>query len=319
MEIMSLSQILDRSIEILRKNLKALVLFNLAYSIIVGVIAFIGITIGAVIFGVVLTFFTSTFSLVVFSSLFILIILTFAASIYVGMIGISAEEFTGRKVTVQKAITYSFKALPKIFVILALVGAAILPAIGIFWFSVKYIIESFETNYFLNITLIDASWFPLIVVPLLLILAVLAVMLLYFSFFSFSFHVGFIEGKGPFTAVKKSVMLVRKNFWRIVLYNFIFVITVAGIRYSLQGIASLIVGIAFLLGKIFNANPEYNVVLGGLFALLSGPINILTWLVVTPIGGIFTTMLYYNQRFKREGLDLELKIKKLRNTMKGSS
>ncbi|WP_040214431.1 glycerophosphoryl diester phosphodiesterase membrane domain-containing protein [Clostridium polynesiense] len=319
MEIMSLSQILDRSIDVLRKKLKTLVLFNLAYSIIVGVIAFISIMLGAVIFGVVLSLSPSDFFMVLFISLLILVASTFAVSIYVGMISISAEEFTGYKVTVQKAISLSFKALPKIFLILIMVGISLLPAIGVFWFIIKSIVESFETNYYLNIALINASWIPLLGVPLLLMIAVSAVMLIYFSLFSFSFHAGVIEGKGAFSAIKKSIMLVRKNFWRIVLYNFVFVITVAGIRYSLQAVVSLIIGIVFLLGKLFNANSDFKVLLGGLFGILSGPINIMTWLIVTPIGGIFTTMLYYNQRFKIEGLDLELRIKKLRDTMKGNS
>lgn len=318
MNLMSLSEVLDRSINTLRKNLKNIVLFNLVYSIISGIIAFIFIIIGILTAAFTSILAPSSLGVVISTSLIILIIATFVMSVKVGIIKISAQQYTGENISVQKALTSSLVSLPKIFVILLLATIAFSPVIFVFWKLITWVIESVDL-YLFGFGMEIVEWMSVIIIPLLMLFIALFVVMLYYTVFSFSFQVAAIEKKGPIASIKRSFILVKNNFWKMFGYNLIFILTVMGIRYSLQSLVGLILGIIYLVGKLFSINQDYNILLASLYGVLSWPINILTWLIVSPIGGIMSTLLYFNQRFKKEGLDMELKLKVLENTMKGSN
>lgn len=318
MNLMSLSEVLDRSINTLRKNLKNIILFNLVYSVISGIIAFILIIIGIITAAFTTILSPSSVGVVISTSLIILIIATFVISIKVGIIKISAQQYTGEKISVQNALTSSLISLPKIFVILLLASIVFSPVIFVFWKLIIWMMESVDL-YLFEFGIEIVKWMSIIIIPLLMILISLFIVLIYYTLFSFSFQVATIEKKGPLASIKRSFILVKKNFWKMVGYNLIFILTVMGIRYSLQSLVGLILGIIYLVGKLFSINQDYNILLASLYGVLSWPINILTWLIVSPIGGIMSTLLYFNQRFKKEGLDIELKLKVLENTMKGSN
>lgn len=318
MNVMSLSEVLDRSIDTLRKNLKTIVLFNLVYGIISGIIAFI-----FMMFGILTATFTailspSTVGIVIAISIITMVVVTFIASINVGIIEISAEQYTGSKMNLQNAITNSLKSLPKIFVILLLVAIAALPIVLFFWKIIEWMIENVDLEV-LEYDITGIQWIIIIVVPLLILLISAFIMMVYYTVLGFSFQVATIEKKGPIASIKRSFILVRRNFWKLFGYNILFFLTVMGIRYSLESIVGLILGIIYLVGKLFSVNQEYTILFASLYGVMAWPINILTWLIVTPIGGIMSTLLYFNQRFKKEGLDIELKLKVLENTMKESS
>jgi len=318
MNLMSLSEVLDRSINTLRKNLKNIVLFNLVYSIISGIIAFIFIIIGILTAAFTSILAPSSLGVVISTSLIILIIATFVMSVKVGIIKISAQQYTGENISVQKALTSSLVSLPKIFVILLLATIAFSPVIFVFWKLITWVIESVDL-YLFGFGMEIVEWMSVIIIPLLMLFIALFVVMLYYTVFSFSFQVAAIEKKGPIASIKRSFILVKNNFWKMFGYNLIFILTVMGIRYSLQSLVGLILGIIYLVGKLFSINQDYNILLASLYGVLSWPINILTWLIVSPIGGIMSTLLYFNQRFKKEGLDMELKLKVLENTRKGSN
>lgn len=318
MNLMSLSEVLDRSINTLRKNLKNIVLFNLVYSIISGVIAFIFIIIGILTAAFTSILAPSSVGVVISTSLIILIIATFVMSVKIGIIKISAQQYTGENISVQNALTSSLVSLPKIFAILLLASIAFSPVLFVFWKLIIWVIESVDL-YLFGFGMEIVEWMSVIIIPLLMLFIVLFVVMLYYTVFSFSFQVAAIEKKGPIASIKRSFILVKNNFWKMFGYNLIFILTVMGIRYSLQSLVGLILGIIYLVGKLFSINQDYNILLASLYGVLSWPINILTWLIVSPIGGIMSTLLYFNQRFKKEGLDMELKLKVLENTMKGSN
>lgn len=314
MNLMSISEVLDRSIDTLRKNLKNIVLFNLAYGVISGIIAFFFIFIGIMATVSTSMVAPSNAGVIISTSIIILIIATFVISIKVGAIKISAQQYTGEKITVQNAITSSLINLPKIFAILFFAALAFSPAIYVFWKAISWAIDSLDL-YLFGFGVKAAEWVYLLILPILTLLIAFFIVMLYFTLLCFSIQVAVIEKKGPIAAIARSFTLVKKNFWKLLGYNLIIILTVTGIRYSIQSILGLILGIIYLAGKLFSINQDYTILLTSLYGVLSWPINILTWLIISPIGAIMGTILYFNQRFKKEGLDIELKLRVLENTM----
>jgi hypothetical protein len=101
---------------------------------------------------------------------------------------------------------------------------------------------------------------------------------------------------------------VKNNYWRILGAWFLFYLTVYAINISLQSVVALVGGIIFLVLKFLNMQVDYMLFFTSVNAYASWPLNILSWLVISPIGSIMLTLLYYNQRFQKEGFDISLRL-----------
>lgn len=310
MGIMSLSEIMDASVEILKKHIKTIVTFNLAY----GALCFMGI-IAFIIVGAILTtlaLISSSNGVVVGILLFILgiMIFTFIMCFKIGLIKISSQDVIQEKILASQAIGASFK---KIFIVLGVIVMEIilyLPVAGVFAGIGYLFYNQFQTELLFS-GIYDKNEIGSIIIIFVGILLIILSYLAYVTIFSFSFHAVAIENKGVFAALKRSYNLVRGDFFKILGCTILFTLTISTILYSLQSFLGIVMGIIYALLKLLNIEKDLLEFATIMYNYSSWPISALSFLVITPIGTIMTTYLYYNQRFKKEGYDIALKLNKL--------
>jgi len=314
MGIMSLTEIMDRSIEILKKYIKTIVTFNLAYGIISFCIIIVAIILGSIItaitMGLKLNGVLSTLIIGIVFSIFGLGITAYIISIKIGLIKISSQDFLSERIYASQAIGASAKKFFNVLGVLIMEILLFLPVVAVFAI-IGYLIYNSAQQSMLFLGMYDKSEISLIiltgVVSLLGVLSILA----YITIFTFSFHALAIENKGVFAALKRSYTLVKGDYFKILGCTILFGLTIYAITVSLQSFMGILASIIYMVLKFFNVSENFSTYLTMAYSFLQWPLSILSWLVISPLEIIMITNLYYNQRFKKEGYDILLKLNKI--------
>lgn len=310
MGIMSLTEIMDRSIEILKKYMKTIVTFNLAY----GALCFIGligvIVVGGILVGIAIGLKLNAIIIGIFSLILGICIFASIMSFKIGLIKISSQEFLEERIYASEAIGVCFKKAFKVLGVVITEILLFLPVFGIFT-AIGYVFYNKFQQPLLSFEIYTKSELSTIIQMILLVLLAILSILAYITIFSFSLHAVAIEDKGVFAALKRSYNLVNGDYFKILGCTILFNLTIYAIVYSLQSFLGLIAGIIYMIMKFLNAGQDFVGFATMAYNFSSGPISILSWLVISPIGTIMLTYLYYNQRIKNEGYDMVLKLRKL--------
>ncbi len=313
MNIMGLAEIMDRSVEDLRKYFKTVVLFYLCFGVITLVAFFILIILGAVF----AAFFANLFENFIFLTAVILVFTLLTATLFAaantGMIKIASQEFTfsGEKVYAFDAVTVSFKNIFKVFGIIAASIIIFLPVIAalsaVGYFIVKGYEQVFDIYMNNKIIIILGIVFTVIIAILALVIITACITLV-----SFSFHAAVIEKKGILSSMHRSYSLVKPDFWKTFGCLILFQLTVYAITYSIESLAGILTGLIYLILKFLNIENSFISYITSAANYISYPLSLLSWLVIAPTGVIMTTLLYFNQRFKLEGYDLSLRLESIK-------
>jgi len=122
-----------------------------------------------------------------------------------------------------------------------------------------------------------------------------------------SMSVAIFEGKWFFSAVGRSFALVRPDFLKLMGLLTIWSVVTSVFSYSMETFFS----VGTSLSSYFLPQETAATVLMatmGLRFIFSIVISTLLF----PLAGIFSTMIYINQRIKQEGLDIELNLSALK-------
>jgi len=164
--------------------------------------------------------------------------------------------------------------------------------------------------YFVAAGQYDILYFFLDIHPLTLIFGGLAFSLLYIIYsniFALSIPVAIFERRLFFSTVTRSLQLLKGDFWRVLGLRTLWVIVVYIFSYSAQGLVLAIVG--------FAAASAGNVVdLGQLYIATSGMqfyVSLFAAILLGPMEGILTALIYFNQKIKKDGLDIEIGLDRL--------
>jgi len=164
----------------------------------------------------------------------------------------------------------------------------------------------------------DILEFILMIHPLALALAGLAYVLIYVIYsniFALSVPVAIFEKRLFFATVARSFQLLKNDFWKILAIRMLWAVLVYLISYSAQGLLlAIIAAIAFLAGNVADIGAlwfasEILQFYISLFTLFIG-------IVIGPMEGIMTALIYFNQKIKKDGLDIEIGLHRL---MRGSN
>ena len=312
---MNLAEIMDKSIDILKKYVATIIMFSIGY----GVIMFLGLFIFMLVGGVFIAIFISVlknmvFTIILISILFIIVI-AFSLTLNIGIIKITSQEFFGEKIYASGAVGASFKSIIKVFGITIIALLTFIPAIGIFSAPVYFLyIKSGATYRSMNSNLAGVAMVIAIIICILYILAAIAVIIGYVTMFSFSLQALTIEKKGVLSSIKRSFNLVRSNFWRIYGCIILFGITIYAIQYSIISFLTLVISILFMILKFFNVQQSYTTFLTTALTYSNWPISLISWCIISPVAAIMTSLLYYNETFKKEGYDIVLKLKEIQKS-----
>ena len=137
-----------------------------------------------------------------------------------------------------------------------------------------------------------------IVVGVIATLGVLAGLYIYFRF-SLSVPSALVEGIGPVQAMKRSFWLAKDSMWRIFLLYFLAWVVALGLTLAFA-IPARILAVAFILRKAY----FLALVVQQLGSFLAG-------VLAGPIGPIAVSLVYYDQRVRKEAFDLQLMMQAL--------
>jgi hypothetical protein len=310
MGIMSLSEIMDKSIEVLRKHVKSIALFTIGYGIIAFIAVFLIIIVGVIVSALAADL-LENFWLIGIALVFIGILASaFGLSLYAGTIKIASQEFTGEEVFAQDAIKAAFKSIFKMFGIIFLGVVLFIPIGAVIWVIGKFFYDTFDRTV-LNIQMYASRQLLYIIPPIIFLLTVLFIIMVYITWFSFVLNVLVIEKKGAWGCIKRSFSLVKNNFWRVFGCTLLFSLTVFALRSSIDTLLAVASGIIYFIFKFLKISQDFITFFTMIYGYVSWPINLFTWMVISPIGIIMISMLYFNQRFKKEGYDMTLKLKEI--------
>jgi hypothetical protein len=311
MGIMSLREVMDGAVDILRKYIKTTLLFTFGYGAI-GMFATVILILIASIGGVI-TFAVSKNSVVlaIIISLAILLVIAIFLSINVGMIKIANQEFLGEQVLAHNAIGDSFKSILKVTGIVLCGIIIFIPVIAIFAGITYAIFKGFE-NSLIVIDIFRAKEIFLIILSIIVMVAAVMVVVAYTTLIGFSFHAMAIENKGVIGSIIRSFKLVKINFWKMFGCTILISFTIYAITSSIQGFFGVVGGIIFLILKALNVQQDFMAFITMVTSIVNWPLTLISWVIITPISMNMISLLYFNQRIKHEGYDLVLKLRELK-------
>lgn len=306
---MNAAQILDKVFDVYKQSFWK----QLAYAAIVGVCAFLLMGI-AMVFGVSIMAFAVTADFYVTGLHALVWIATVAAVIVLpavliwqgaasaGAILISREVFMGRGVrlpmyrlagTIVRAVT---ALLAQVVASLPYIAAAG----GVVFAFVRF------APY---VEIIGALGYYIILVVLLLV--ALAGFFIYMHMFSLAIAVAVNERVWFFGALRRSASLIKGNFWRIFGVRAIWLVMISillgaaqGILYALPMVSNLLVaGTAAAIPLMLLVN------------LIVGVGGMILTFAAQPLDGIIIAVIYFNQRTKKEGFDIEMRIEELHRAL----
>lgn len=311
MGIMTLAEIMDRAIEVLRKNIKTIAMFSLGYGIITFLAIIIFIIFGAIFGAIGSAIFSSGWIGGAAIGLIVLFIISFALSSQAGIIKITSQEFLQEEVYAHTAIKTSFKSILKVLGIVTCAFIIAVPIIALYGYLGYLLFKSID-NSMLALGVYRGNEIVLSILMILYIVSLFFIVMAFITWFIFTLQTITIERRGVFASLRRSFWLVRRNYWRTFGSILLFSFTVGVLRLSVDVILAVVAGILYFVLKLINVQQDFMTFLTMIYGYLSWPLNLVTWMVVTPIGAIMLTLLYFNERFKKEGYDLELSLWKIR-------
>ncbi|WP_432403056.1 glycerophosphoryl diester phosphodiesterase membrane domain-containing protein [Wukongibacter sp. M2B1] len=319
--IMSYTDVMDKSFNIHKKHMGTSALYLLIFYIISFILSLVLILIGVFSFGFLafnslndfqedlLTRNMGIGSIITFTSIFVIIFLfmyLFKAIKEVGIIDIASRGILDKKVRLENAIGQAFKNIPVVLSVLLAYSIILIPfmpivgGLGYLTFRLD-LIENFDQF---------SVWMIVLGLGILCIYGYLT------TIYMFTIQAAVVEKLYFFKALRRSRMLVKGCFWRLLGVNILFSITVLAITYSIYSILGILGGLLYIVIKSFSSDESTMTILMMIGNLLRLPLQVLFSLFISPLTGIFLTTLYYNQRFKKEGYNIQLKLEKLEETEK---
>jgi len=130
---------------------------------------------------------------------------------------------------------------------------------------------------------------------------------IYSNIFTLSIPVAIFEERVFFTTITRSFDLLRGDFFRILALRLLWALLVFIFSYSAQGLMMFLVGfITFSGGAALQLEvlwlATYN---------LQVFISMFVAILIAPMEGILTALIYFNQKIKKEGLDIEIGLDRL--------
>lgn len=317
MNLMTAGEILDKAFEVLRKNIKTIILYGIGFAIVSFIIVFLllmvlGFLGAGMAFGQGDSF---PFFMGVLIILFFITFILFYFAFGVGIFRISAQDILNYRIYAAQLISSSLKSIFKLIKILVAIMFISIPAM-IACGVVSYVVVPYiESVYNLMDSISGGQEVFLVIFFILLWLAIILAIGAYITCFCFTLQVAFIEDKGALESINRSFKLVKSNFKSTYGYFILINLITMAINISLQGVIGLLLGIIFLVLKLISIEIDYASFMYMVYGYSRIPINVINWIIVSPISYIMLTILYFNQRYKLEGYDISLKLKELRNNV----
>ncbi len=314
MRIMNLAELLDSSVYILRKYCKSFIIFNLGYWVIAFILLTVLIMVTALgMTGSMLLSDGDMTGAAVFIGLIVLISATLGFCNSVGAIHLASQDVIRIPQDASKAIGSSIRMT---FPVMGLVFTGTAPLIPIgygLWRlvggTVQNLTNGTSQGMLTELGSPDQRILLTIMGLLVLLLVLLALLNAYLTLFTYALPAMVLERKGPVGALKRSLQLLRGQFWHMYGVLSLVLLVMYGIGASLDSFFLLLSGLAELALHIMGFEPGMGFTI--LYAYGRGFANFMYALLFNSLGAVILTQLYYNRLFETEGYDLALRLSRL--------
>jgi len=313
---MNAAELLDMVLDIYKKSFIKQIAVTMIFNMIFPMIMYLVILVGGV--GLVVSFGASMAAyndpgdmilanlpmIIMFIAFIAVLVVIYQALTVTGSSIITKQTFLNEPVdigsvlkqTLKKIIVASTAGLANTILMLPL-----LAIMGVFiYFYINMIMQMVEYN--------SAPATLTIITTIGIFVLMSVVSIIYYAITMFSIAVAVFENKYFFKAAKKSFQLIKPDFWKMIGLVTIWSLITFAVSYSFSGI--------FNLGAIFGEwiLPQEAAAAVSVLSMTLGYIVSMTIsILMMPLSGIFSTLLYINQRFKHEGLDIDLNLNNINN------
>ncbi|MCL2215729.1 MAG: hypothetical protein FWB91_01785 [Defluviitaleaceae bacterium] len=304
---MNAAELFDRAIDVYKKSFWR----QLAFAAIVGVLAFAGLIFLGIILAFVLTFVFAVVPVTGGNSAaflsFIIMVLVLApllllwqAASSTGHIILAKQAFYGH--TVKFHLQGIARIAWRVFTVLLAQTLIILPFIIVLFGLVSLLFPVWDELIFMPWDVFP--WVSVLIFVGLIAFGYLALT----NVFALSLTVAIFEEKHFFSAIKQGWWLIKGEFWRILGVRAMWYLMIFAASFALQGM--------FILARdamaVFSETTGFAMFgFGLLLGLFSSIASIFATFALTPLDGILQTVIYFNQRIKKDGLDIEIVLEKL--------
>lgn len=134
-----------------------------------------------------------------------------------------------------------------------------------------------------------------------------ALYVVYSNIFALSVPVAIFEKRLFFTTITRSMQLLKGDFMRVLGLRLLWAVLIYLFSYSAQSLVVLLVAaLTAFAGHVIDL---------GYIWIATGPLQFYVSLFITilvgPMEGIMTALIYFNQKIKKDGLDIEIGLSRL--------
>jgi hypothetical protein len=114
-----------------------------------------------------------------------------------------------------------------------------------------------------------------------------------------------LEGRWHIHAICRSILLIKGDFWKVLLGRLAFTLSILAAQYSLYGVAALVIGLLQSSASSFTMDASG---VWGALSMAQVSLSTIAGFLFAPLPHIYSVLSYANQRVKKCGLDIELEI-----------
>ena len=134
------------------------------------------------------------------------------------------------------------------------------------------------------------------------------IIMIVYNYFALAVPIAIFDRKHFFSALVSSYVLMKGDFWRILGARAVFAGAIMLINYSFSSIAGLLLGLSAGLSGSFLPS-QYGLTVIGI--IIQYIVSLISSILLMPLTGIFTSIIFFNQKTKKEGLDLAMQLELL--------
>ena len=301
---MNCAALMDRVFDVYKATFKT----QIAFSLVVGIISFVFMFLFIIIFGIGVAAVVGMTGYMDEQYLYMMvgIMLIGFLPLYICWMYLSESGhiLITKQAFYEELIEFPIKeAVGAFFRVVTAVAAQLILSLPFAAF-IFFIIFSFTAGYH-NFIQIILYTHPVLLILGSLFFAVFYV--IYSNFFSLAVPAAILEKRFFFAAIARSVTLLKGDFWRILGLRLLWRFLVFLFTISAQGFVMMLV-------TLFTAMAG-NVVDFGALMVASGPLQsyatLFVFIIISPMEGIMTALIYFNQKIKKDGLDIEIGVSQL--------
>lgn len=314
MGIMNLAELLDSSVSILRKYSKSFIIFNLGYWTIATVVLFILLIVLSLgMTGTLIATDGAPSGILLFMLTIFLLAVTMGACNSVGAIHLASQDVLRVRWDAAGAIGSSVKSTFRVGGLVFLGAAPLIPLGYGLWRLTEDLIMTLvgKTSSQWLEALGSADQRMLLMVSGLLgaFLVVLILVNAYLTLFVFALPAMVLERRGPVSAIRRSVQLVRGRFWHLYGAVSLIALVTSGIGISLDSFFLAVSGLVELVLHFAGIEPGIGFTV--VYGYGRGIANFVYALLFNSLGAVIFTALYHNRLFETEGYDLLLRLSRI--------